>query len=313
MKQLGQYAAPRHVVAHLSDPHLIGGGGLHYGVIDNDANLRRTLDRLAAVRPAPQAIVFTGDLADRAEPDAYDTLRSIVEPFAAQRRACHGAVRDALADPDPWHGFRSLIERICELHAHSRGFADAFMTAYPETMDFAADRERTVRAVAELARRTQRTGHLRPDFVVDDLILMLTAHQGLQHTPRAARLTAGPCPPRHPRRRLTPAGAGAVRELSAGQRVTLPALRQPVQTLRRLGVPLTVARTRWMLGLKRRFVILRDQVRLFPKPVFLAQMSQTAATVHSDPFEVGRGSRARTPPGGSTRQPQKSSRGPPRG
>jgi Icc protein len=83
VKQLGQYAAPRHVVAHLSDPHLIGGGGLHYGVIDNDANLRRTLDRLAAVNPAPQAIVFTGDLADRAEPDAYDTLRSIVEPFAA--------------------------------------------------------------------------------------------------------------------------------------------------------------------------------------------------------------------------------------
>ena len=83
MKQLGQYAAPRHVVAHLSDPHLIGGGGLHYGVIDNDANLRRTLDRLAAVNPAPQAIVFTGDLADRAEPDVYDTLRSIVEPFAA--------------------------------------------------------------------------------------------------------------------------------------------------------------------------------------------------------------------------------------
>lgn len=83
MKQLGQYAAPRHVVAHLSDPHLIGGGGLHYGVIDNVAHLRRTLDRLAAVRPAPQALVFTGDLADRGEPEAYATLRSIVEPFAA--------------------------------------------------------------------------------------------------------------------------------------------------------------------------------------------------------------------------------------
>ena len=55
--------------------------------------------------------------------------------------------------------------------------------------------------------------------------------------------------------------------------------------LTRLGVPLMVARTRWMLGLKRRFVILRDQGRLFPKPGFLAQMSQTAATVHSDPFE----------------------------
>jgi Icc protein len=84
VKQLGQYAAPRHVVAHLSDPHLIGGGGLHYGVIDNVDHLRRTLDRLAAVRPAPQALVFTGDLADRGEPEAYATLRSIVEPFAAE-------------------------------------------------------------------------------------------------------------------------------------------------------------------------------------------------------------------------------------
>jgi Icc protein len=87
VKQLGQYAAPRHVVAHLSDPHLIGGGGLHYGVIDNIVNLRRALDRLATVRPAPRALIFTGDLADRAEPDAYETLRSIVEPAAAEMGA----------------------------------------------------------------------------------------------------------------------------------------------------------------------------------------------------------------------------------
>lgn len=114
----------------------------------------------------------------------------IVETFAEQRRTCHAAVRDALADSDPWHGFRSLVERICELHAHSRGFADAFMTTFPETMDFAADRAWTTRAVAELARRAQETGQLRPGFVVDDLILMLMAHRGVQDVPRAARLTA---------------------------------------------------------------------------------------------------------------------------
>ncbi|MEU5310280.1 helix-turn-helix domain-containing protein [Streptomyces sp. NPDC021562] len=114
----------------------------------------------------------------------------IAETFAEQRRSCHAAVRDALAAPDPWHGFRILVERTCELHAHSRGFADAFMTAFPEAMDFAADRERTLRAVAELARRAQETGRLRPGFVVDDLILMLMAHRGLQDAPRAARLTA---------------------------------------------------------------------------------------------------------------------------
>ncbi|MFD4630941.1 TetR/AcrR family transcriptional regulator [Streptomyces sp. NPDC058284] len=114
----------------------------------------------------------------------------IVETFAEQRRACHAAVHDALADPDPWHGFQSLVERICELHAHSRGFADAFMTAFPEAMDFAADREQTLRAVGELARRARETGRLRPDFVVDDLILVLMAHRGLQDTPRAARVAA---------------------------------------------------------------------------------------------------------------------------
>ncbi|WP_328915891.1 MULTISPECIES: TetR/AcrR family transcriptional regulator [unclassified Streptomyces] len=114
----------------------------------------------------------------------------VVETFAEQRRACHAIVRDALADADPWHGFRSLVEQICELHACSRGFADAFMTAFPEAVDFAADRERTLRAVAELARRAQEAGRLRPGFVVDDLILMLMAHRGVQDAPRAARLAA---------------------------------------------------------------------------------------------------------------------------
>ncbi|OQQ13940.1 TetR family transcriptional regulator [Streptomyces sp. M41(2017)] len=114
----------------------------------------------------------------------------IVDAFEEQRRACHAAVRDALADADAWRGFRTLIERICELHAHSRGFADAFMATFPEAMDFAADRERTLRAVAELSRRAPKTGLLRPGFVVDDLVLMLMAHRGLPDTPRAARYAA---------------------------------------------------------------------------------------------------------------------------
>lgn len=114
----------------------------------------------------------------------------VVETFAEQRRACREVVRDALADPDPWHGFRTLIERICELHAHSRGFADAFMAAHPDVMDFAADRELTVRSVAGLARRAQQAGRLRPGFVVDDLVLMLTAHRGIQDLPPEARHAA---------------------------------------------------------------------------------------------------------------------------
>ena len=96
----------------------------------------------------------------------------------------------ALADPDPWRGLRCLIEDICELHARSRGFADAFMTAFPEADDFVEERQRTLRAVEDLARRAQRSGHLRSGFVVDDLMLMLMAHQGIQNAPPETRLAA---------------------------------------------------------------------------------------------------------------------------
>jgi 3',5'-cyclic-AMP phosphodiesterase len=80
--QLGQYPAPGHVVAHISDPHLLAGDARQYGVIDPEAGLRLALERLTRLEPAPQALVFTGDLADRAEPAAYDRLRELVEPAA---------------------------------------------------------------------------------------------------------------------------------------------------------------------------------------------------------------------------------------
>ncbi len=115
-----------------------------------------------------------------------------METRAEQRRACHAAVHDALADADPWHGFRNPVERICGLHAHSRGFADAF----PEAMDFAAGRERTPGAAGEPARRAQETGRSRPGFVVDDLILMPwpTGASGTRRAPPGSRPPAASPP-----------------------------------------------------------------------------------------------------------------------
>ncbi|HEX6149815.1 phosphodiesterase [Nocardioides sp.] len=83
MVQFGQYPAPRHVVAHLSDPHLLADGQRQYGVVDPEHGLRLALERVARLRPAPQFLVFTGDLADKAEPAAYTRLRELVEPVAA--------------------------------------------------------------------------------------------------------------------------------------------------------------------------------------------------------------------------------------
>lgn len=81
MEPLGQYPDPIHVVAHLSDPHLLA-TSLQYDVVDTAAYLERALERLARLPMPPQALVFTGDLADKAEPAAYAKLREIVEPAA---------------------------------------------------------------------------------------------------------------------------------------------------------------------------------------------------------------------------------------
>lgn len=80
--QFGQYSRPTFAIAHVSDTHLRAEGSLQFGVIDTVANLRAAMERLMRVDPAPQALVFTGDLADRAEPAAYRELRDIVDPIA---------------------------------------------------------------------------------------------------------------------------------------------------------------------------------------------------------------------------------------
>jgi len=101
VQPLGQYPHPGHVVAHVSDTHLLAGGRLQYGVVDTVQHLELALDRLGRIHPAPQALVFTGDLADRGEPDAYRQLRERVEPLAARLGAqvvwCMGNHDDSAA------------------------------------------------------------------------------------------------------------------------------------------------------------------------------------------------------------------------
>ncbi|GLY83144.1 TetR family transcriptional regulator [Actinoallomurus iriomotensis] len=114
----------------------------------------------------------------------------VTEAFTEQMAACTAIVDEGLADPDPWRGFCRVIEKICELHARDRGFTSAFLAAFPHAVDFAADRERTLGKVAELARRAKAAGRLRPDFVLDDLILVLMAHGGIRATSPAVAVAA---------------------------------------------------------------------------------------------------------------------------
>ncbi len=109
--QFGQYAPARRTLVHLSDTHLLAGDVALGGRYDTAANLRRTLEAVERLGIRPDAILFTGDLTDLGEPDAYASLRAAVEPVAARLGAPvvwvagnhdeRPALRDRLLDSEP--------------------------------------------------------------------------------------------------------------------------------------------------------------------------------------------------------------------
>ena len=114
----------------------------------------------------------------------------VTEAFSGELRACQVIVDEGLADPDPWRGFCRVIEKTCELHARNWQLTAAFAAAYPHAMNFAADRQYALRSMAGLARRAKDAGRLRSDFVLDDLILMIMANNGIRATSQAAAVAA---------------------------------------------------------------------------------------------------------------------------
>jgi Icc protein len=81
--KVAEHPRPDHVIAHISDTHLIAGDRDDlYGDVDAEARLSELLRRLEDSQTHPDALIFTGDLADTGQPDAYRKLRELVEPLA---------------------------------------------------------------------------------------------------------------------------------------------------------------------------------------------------------------------------------------
>ena len=104
--------------------------------------------------------------------------------------ACLAIVDEGLADPDPWHGFCLVVEKMCALHACNRGFTAAFVSTFPDAIDFSAVREHALQSIDELARRAKDAGRLRHDFVRDDRVLVLMANNGIVASSPDARMAA---------------------------------------------------------------------------------------------------------------------------
>jgi len=81
-RRQAEYPRPDHVLVHLSDTHFLTGVGRLYDRVDSVAQLREMLEALERTGRRPEAIIFTGDLADRGEAAAYAELAALAEPVA---------------------------------------------------------------------------------------------------------------------------------------------------------------------------------------------------------------------------------------
>lgn len=80
MVTLGSQLPPSHLIAHLSDPHVIPGDRRLGGHIDTVDQFRQCLARVEASGLPFDAVIVSGDLADQGEPAAYRLFREIIEP-----------------------------------------------------------------------------------------------------------------------------------------------------------------------------------------------------------------------------------------
>lgn len=104
-----EYPRPSHTLVHISDTHLLGARQKLYGTLDSQLPVRHLFDSLVASGARVDAFLFSGDLADKGEPDAYRLLREVVEPAAELLGA---EVVWAMGNHDDRGAFREGLLRV---------------------------------------------------------------------------------------------------------------------------------------------------------------------------------------------------------
>src|SRR5258706_16460452 len=92
------------LIAQMTDLHIKPPGKLAYGGVDTAAMLRAAIAHLTALRPAPDALLLTGDLVDAGSAAEYALLRALLAPVRCPLYLIPGnhddraALRAAFAD-----------------------------------------------------------------------------------------------------------------------------------------------------------------------------------------------------------------------
>ncbi|MCF5384939.1 phosphodiesterase [Pseudomonas syringae] len=94
------------LIAHISDTHVRPRGQLYQGVVDSNAMLAAAVDTINALDPAPDLILFSGDLVDEGRPQEYAMARELLQPLRQKLLMIPGNhdhrqnLRDAFAEHD---------------------------------------------------------------------------------------------------------------------------------------------------------------------------------------------------------------------
>lgn len=95
------------LIAQISDTHVCAEGTRLYGRIDTNAGLARAIDTVNRLRPRPDLVLMTGDLAESGQPAQYAMLRKLLARLEIPLRVLPGNhdsrenLRAAFAD----HGY----------------------------------------------------------------------------------------------------------------------------------------------------------------------------------------------------------------
>ncbi|MFC7529330.1 TetR/AcrR family transcriptional regulator [Actinoplanes sp. GCM10030250] len=110
----------------------------------------------------------------------YPTRTDLVAAaFETKMCAYADAARQALADPDPWHGFCCYVEKVCAMQAGDRGFTTVLTMTFPTAKQFEASRDQAFADFTTLIERAKAVGRLRADFATEDMPMFLMANAGV--------------------------------------------------------------------------------------------------------------------------------------
>ena len=111
----------------------------------------------------------------------FPTKEALIDALIADRvEQITAFSTEALEDPDPWHGLRRALWRGAELGARDRALTGMFAER-PAQMGAAHSQGRLTENTAELLRRAQAAGSVRPDLVAEDIRMVMCGVMSAMH------------------------------------------------------------------------------------------------------------------------------------